>query len=264
MLFRDGWGKTRWTAVEETAIKERAFNSGWEFLLFVMLEKKDSPPPWLPEIRIRLNYADYGDALPGAIKMRAQELGSDLKAETLAERAARLQGAETARADRLAILTSKGAVAFQAEHTALRGFLDASVREIQPKLTTVKIESAGDGSQYVVRTDKVSFNFYIYPTFPVTDSKLVVQHFNRPLILPGTRDRMYIPGEEPRVREKSEFMFDYQPGPGWCWHPRSKMEMLLSTAQLGERLLKGLLDRHDSAEDRTEKIARRPVRYRMQ
>src|SRR3977135_1846030 len=39
VLYRDGWGKTRWTSVEELAIKERVFNGHWKSLLFVMLDE---------------------------------------------------------------------------------------------------------------------------------------------------------------------------------------------------------------------------------
>jgi len=44
VLYHDGWGKTRWTAVEELAIKERMFNGGWKPLLFVMLDKRSTYP----------------------------------------------------------------------------------------------------------------------------------------------------------------------------------------------------------------------------
>lgn len=36
VLFRNGWGKTKWTAVEERAIKDRMFETGWDSLLFVI------------------------------------------------------------------------------------------------------------------------------------------------------------------------------------------------------------------------------------
>jgi hypothetical protein len=32
VLYREKWGKTPWTRVEETAIKEACFKSGWEQL----------------------------------------------------------------------------------------------------------------------------------------------------------------------------------------------------------------------------------------
>src|SRR5438046_2362851 len=91
VLYRDKWGKTPWTRVEETAIKEHALNEGWKSVLFVMLDERSTPPRWLPETLIRLNYRQFGPALVGAIKMRAAELGSELKTETAVEKAKRTQ-----------------------------------------------------------------------------------------------------------------------------------------------------------------------------
>src|SRR6056297_3068211 len=33
VLYRQNWGRTNWTRVEETAIKDRWFNKGYDFLL---------------------------------------------------------------------------------------------------------------------------------------------------------------------------------------------------------------------------------------
>src|SRR5437870_578606 len=37
VLYRDGWGATPWTRIEQTAIQNRAMREGWDFLLFVKL-----------------------------------------------------------------------------------------------------------------------------------------------------------------------------------------------------------------------------------
>ena len=44
VLYREQWGKTPWTRVEETAIKERCLNHGWSSLMFVSLESTDVLP----------------------------------------------------------------------------------------------------------------------------------------------------------------------------------------------------------------------------
>src|SRR5438105_1943196 len=50
VLFREEWGTTRWTRIEEDLIKDRAVNKGkgWDFLLFINLDPKAKVPPWLP------------------------------------------------------------------------------------------------------------------------------------------------------------------------------------------------------------------------
>jgi hypothetical protein len=261
VLYRDGWGKTRWTAVEEIAIKERMFNGGWKSLLFVMLDERSTFPSWLPETHIRLNYSLYGEALIGAIKMRAQELGSVLKVETAVEKARRTQSNELARAERDRLLMKDGTAAVQAEHQALRRQLDDKIAEIQQDLTTIKLASGSDANEYVIRTERVSLNFYLYPTFPATDSHLVVQEFNGPIILPADRSRrMFIPGEEPRQISRREFYFDYQAAFGWCWRERNRSGAFLTTSDLREYLIKRVLDLHE--ELKTGKRVPRPQRYR--
>src|SRR5438270_2107609 len=44
VLYREGWGQTRWTRVEETAIKTRWFNEGFSFLLVIALDQKEPTP----------------------------------------------------------------------------------------------------------------------------------------------------------------------------------------------------------------------------
>ncbi|HEX6981300.1 MAG TPA: hypothetical protein VF181_00930 [Balneolaceae bacterium] len=59
VLYRENWGKTKWTRVEENAIKDRCFNKGFNFLLFVPLEKNDLPV-WIPETLIYYDYQNFG------------------------------------------------------------------------------------------------------------------------------------------------------------------------------------------------------------
>lgn len=35
VLYRPEWGETPWTRVEQEAIRQRAFNSGWDFTTFI-------------------------------------------------------------------------------------------------------------------------------------------------------------------------------------------------------------------------------------
>ena len=35
VLYRDSWGKTPWTRMEETAIRNRAFDDGYDFTTFI-------------------------------------------------------------------------------------------------------------------------------------------------------------------------------------------------------------------------------------
>lgn len=79
VMFRDAWGNTPWTRVEDSAVSERCLKGGWGSLMFVEMEKAKLPQ-WLPCAHIRFHFADYGrDQLVGAIKLRVQEHGGTIK-----------------------------------------------------------------------------------------------------------------------------------------------------------------------------------------
>ncbi len=43
VLCRQGWGETKWTRVEENAIRARGFEEGHDFVLLVKLDATDVP-----------------------------------------------------------------------------------------------------------------------------------------------------------------------------------------------------------------------------
>jgi hypothetical protein len=55
VLYREPWGKTPWTRVEQTAIQERCLNHGWHSLFFMTLDKTSAIPIWLPQNHVRFN-----------------------------------------------------------------------------------------------------------------------------------------------------------------------------------------------------------------
>jgi hypothetical protein len=80
VLFRNPWGDTPWTRIEDAAISERCFKGGWSTLMFVQLDKTSVLPGWLPPTHVRFSYDDYGlTQLIGAIKLRVQEHGGAIK-----------------------------------------------------------------------------------------------------------------------------------------------------------------------------------------
>jgi len=59
VLYREKWGNTDWTRVEETAIKDRCFKNGFNFLFFVPIDKCELPV-WVPETLIYYDYKNFG------------------------------------------------------------------------------------------------------------------------------------------------------------------------------------------------------------
>ena len=94
VLFRPQWGQTPWTRVEETAIRDCIFHEGVERLLFVHLEKAETPK-WVPRRYLYLDYQSFGiDELIGAIKARCVDLGVDVRPPSAVERAAQMAAKE--------------------------------------------------------------------------------------------------------------------------------------------------------------------------
>ena len=94
VLYRAGWGETRWTRIEETAIRNRGHEHGYDFTVFVPLETPPKVPEWVPAARIWLDLKRFNlDRTAGAIEARVQDSGGQIHQETVGERAQRVERA---------------------------------------------------------------------------------------------------------------------------------------------------------------------------
>jgi len=88
IMYREKWGDTPWTRVEEQAIKERAFDEGQDFIVLVNLDK--GKPRWYTGTRIRVLLKQYGIIEAAAIiRQRVEDAGGQVHEESaldLAER----------------------------------------------------------------------------------------------------------------------------------------------------------------------------------
>jgi hypothetical protein len=90
ILYREGWGQTSWTRIEETAIRNRAHVEGYDFALFIPLDAEPTVPKWLPKNRLWIGLERWGaKGAAAVIEARAQELGAAPHIETLEDRGAR-------------------------------------------------------------------------------------------------------------------------------------------------------------------------------
>jgi hypothetical protein len=86
ILHRENWAKTKWTRLEETAIRNRGFDEGYDFLVFVPLDTV-SPPEWLPKNRISTKLDPWGiDGLASVIERKIQEYGGTIREETMLDK----------------------------------------------------------------------------------------------------------------------------------------------------------------------------------
>jgi hypothetical protein len=92
VLYRDEWGTTPWTRIEQTTIQNRAMRDGWNFLLFIKLAPGATTPKWLPHSYIWHDYERYGPAgAAGAISSLVQRFGGAPRTESLDDKAERLR-----------------------------------------------------------------------------------------------------------------------------------------------------------------------------
>lgn len=92
VLYRKEWGSTSWTRIEETAIRNRAFDEGYNFVLFIPLDQNKSVPQYLPKTQIWIGLDRWGiEGVASVIEARVQSIGGQVKEETLADIAARMK-----------------------------------------------------------------------------------------------------------------------------------------------------------------------------
>ena len=254
VLYRDGWGKTPWTRIEEGAITDRFLKEGWNWLLFIMLDSKSTPPPWLPETRIRLNLEDYGiEQAVGAIKSRLQEIGSRIQKETAKKKAKQIEGQVAFRAEKERLFSSsEGVKAFESEFNIIRQEISRIIDDISKDVKGITIQYGSESYHCVVTSGSVSIAVNWRPRYAndLHDSPLKIMEFNGRLLLPQERGRFRVPFE-PKALSTHEFEPDITSVMKWCWRAKFHGETYFSSSELADfslKVLLNLIDRSDKGE----------------
>jgi hypothetical protein len=108
VLYRAVWGQAGFTAAEASAIRNRAFEHGFEFVTFIPLDQPPQVPDWLPKTRLWLDLARYGESVAAAvIESRVQEAGGYPHDETAVEMMERQFSEQQAASDRAHAVSAK-------------------------------------------------------------------------------------------------------------------------------------------------------------
>jgi hypothetical protein len=92
VFYRKGWGDTTWTRIEQTAIRNRAAEEGYDFAKFIPLDEPPEVPKWLPKTQIWIGLKRYGiESAAAVIEDRIQQLGGRTHEETVEEHAQRTE-----------------------------------------------------------------------------------------------------------------------------------------------------------------------------
>jgi hypothetical protein len=221
VLFRDGWGHTPWTRIEETAIKNRGFDHGYDFVTFIMCAPGMKAPDWLPRTRIWLDLERFGlDGAAGVLAARIQESGGDAVVETLEARAARLERAQQFKEEKEAFARSyDGVNASRAAHQLLISDLKAKSKIVSCRAQEVKY---GNILMLVGRGVVLTVQYECPHLNSIQDAALTAEFYDGIPHLPG----IIPPRDKPRVLAKWKFTFQLV-GPGRsAWVGPDKKEHL--------------------------------------
>jgi hypothetical protein len=144
VFYRPEWGQTPWTRVEQQAIRQRAFDDGWDFTLFIPTVDKPSLPQWFPKTRLYVGLERWGpNGAAAAIEARVSDLGGLPQQEDISHRAERFTRArKLAQSQREFQESARGVRAASGAYEAFSECLGALVQELEAQ--SVKLELRQD------------------------------------------------------------------------------------------------------------------------
>jgi len=238
VIYREGWGQTRWTAVEETAIKEMCFDAGWPRI--VVYSEDEKIPKWLPQSYIWAGKRYGLPALASVIEQKVQEAGGAVGEEDVVAMAQRIQRSLVAAQARENLRSSVEAVqAARAERDAVNARLAELVSNLSA--SDPGLLRGGDiAGQYTVGTGDVDVTFWVDPADYTTNSirggKLTLFMSNGPLSF-GWKDDVTL-----KVAR-----FELEPAEDnvtWRWVEIGK-GLHYSSVELADFAVRRLMDEHE-------------------
>ena len=242
VLYREGWGKSPWTRIEETAIGNRAFEYGYDFVLFIPLDNS-GVPRWLPRTQLWLGLERWGrNAAAAVIEARVQELGGNTRSETVEDRAKRLQRSLDFKEARKRFLESgDGVASANTEFAELADELERQVAAIKEATGSEKYGTKRHGHEFALLGPRSAMGvaWQIHYVNSFDDSKLGATIFiGHP---PMSNALIY---GEPTRRGSKTFDFDLLgiDRPGWRLRGEDRG---FETSELAQYLMKWFLDDAD-------------------
>ena len=242
VLYRDGWGDTKFTRIEQNAIRDRGLDDQWEnFLLFVTLNDSDPVPAWLPKRHIRLSYSEFGfDEVVSAIKNRARAIGATPRSENVLQEALRLKEEHDVREERQIALSANNVSLgpAQSEVSLVFDQLEERVSKLRSAVPTLDLVwHRNQIESFSIRTRATSVRI-------ATDgSRLHLLEFYGQIRFDG-EGGFYMPGPKKVGQHDYGVDFDRAYG-GWCW---KSSDRLLTSAEVAEDIAKRIVELQDGAD----------------
>lgn len=239
VLYNPSWGSTPWTRIEETAIRNRAYNEGYNFVLMVPTGEGVSAPQWLPQTQLWIGLKRWGiDGAAAAIEARVQERGGQPKEESPIEYAQRIgRQREDDKTARAFIGSSEGV-----------SKANECVKDIYERLQYIANQTKTSHCSVALQVKRVerdvfqifSIGYHAYITWSLLycnsleESDLSVQYF--------FADRLkMIRGEKPTVLAEAKYRFAVRLPSTYGWHD-TITEQFYSSDSLADTIVKELLN----------------------
>jgi hypothetical protein len=236
VLYRDGWGKSHWTRIEETAIRNRGYEEGYDFATFVVLDPKAQLPRWLPKARLWVNFDRFGlDGAAAVIEQRVKDAGGEAREETATELAARLQREAVAREENENFLFSDaGVFAARAEVRRLVEEVRRRAEAISTPKTTYRFKADADSFTVDAPEHSLSAGHKLEAGNSLRGAKLQVGAWR------GHFGPEWLEGAPKRVAALA-YHFDRDLVGEHGWRESFGDRRFLTSSQVGDHLLKVLL-----------------------
>jgi hypothetical protein len=244
VLYREGWGDTPWTRVEETAIKDACLQRGWSSLFLIALGKSRKPI-WVPDTLVRYNLGDYGiEQAIGAIKARVQEAGGTIERPSAMTDAARIHREAQFLQDRERLFRDQRWIT----DTVLPAVknLFATIDRIAQEVRTVNgmnFRSGANDGRCVITNNRVSLHVgwrQPYINVVAENAYIIASEFKTQIALPGEPPLLYY--REPTSLNQCRFKPALSLTRELCWSEETKPEELLSLEELADKCVRQFLD----------------------
>jgi hypothetical protein len=248
VLYRERWGHTPWTRVEETAIKDACLDKGWDGLLFFMVEPSSTPPKWLPRTHVRFNFGDFNlEQAVGAIKARVQELGGHYKPLTPLRKAEILAAEELFRRDKSQMSSHEGMKTILGKVEELLTEIERQCEQVNAG-GNVLIECEKSSHACIMRHSRVGMivRWQQQYTNTLEYSGLSVDEYNGRLLFNSELGRL-MQFRRPDQIKSNKFEPDLSPSREYGWKPAEKSTPFLTSRTLAEKCILQFMDLIDRA-----------------
>lgn len=235
ILYRESWGKTKWTRIEETAIKNRAFNEGYEFTLFIPLDNPPAVPNYLPRTYIWYGINTYGTKIATSIiESKIQSMGGIIKIKTPEDLAKKIKGDEKFEIERKKLLNSTAGVEkARLEARRLFNLLKSKVEKIKKDAVDFSIKFEQKDNDCYIHSYGYSLKIYWQPSYldSLIDSYLYV----------ALQSARRYPSN-PNVINEMKYNFDISAPDVNGWVEVKDRRIFITSVELGDKVLTILLE----------------------